>query len=201
MLEKHLYMVEPTGADSPSQNGGTEKWNDTLAVTTRALLYRAALQPKFWSATLTHAAYLHNHRVHRGTMCTPFESWYSRKPQLQNLRVFGSQVYVKQSDTRRAKLDKHDFTGIVLGFTAIDANIRYIDTGSGLIKTSHHAVFDECWFHQPTTRPPAAQLLYDLGIQLAGATPVPDQQLPLPPPPSSTPASVQDDITTHTSTH
>ena len=28
MLEKHLYTVEPMGADSPSQNGGAEKWND-----------------------------------------------------------------------------------------------------------------------------------------------------------------------------
>jgi len=33
MMEKHLYVVEPTGADSPSQNAGAEKWNDTLAVT------------------------------------------------------------------------------------------------------------------------------------------------------------------------
>ena len=50
MMEKHLYMVEPTGADSPSQNGGAEKWNDTLAVTTRALLYGASLPVKYWSA-------------------------------------------------------------------------------------------------------------------------------------------------------
>ena len=49
-MEKHLYMVEPTGADSPSQNGGAEKWNDTLAVTTRALLYGASLPVKYWSA-------------------------------------------------------------------------------------------------------------------------------------------------------
>ena len=32
MMEQHAYTVEPTGADSPSQNAGAEKWNDTLAV-------------------------------------------------------------------------------------------------------------------------------------------------------------------------
>ena len=48
LLEKHHYVVEPTGADSPSQNRGVEKWNDTLLVTVRALLYGAALQPKYW---------------------------------------------------------------------------------------------------------------------------------------------------------
>ena len=114
-------------------------------------------------------AYLHNRRVHCGTMCTPFESWYSRMPQLQNLRVFGSRVFVKQLGARRAKLGKHDFTGIFLGYTATDANIRYVDTSTSLVKTSHHA-----------TRPPVAQLLYDLGIQLASTTPDPDIQIPIP---------------------
>ena len=40
----------------------------------------------------------------------------------------------------------------------------YLDTTSGIVKTCHHAVFDEAWYLQPT-RPPAAQLLYDLGIE------------------------------------
>ena len=170
MMEKHLYVVEPTGADSPSQNGGAEKWNDTLAVTTRALLYGASLPAKYWSAALTHAAYLHNRRVHHGTFSTPFERWYGRKPNLRRLRVFGSRVCVKRTGYRRAKLDRHDFTGIFIGYTATDANIRYIDINSGIVKSCHHAVFDECWFHQPW-RPPAAQLLYDLGNAVVSTLP------------------------------
>ncbi len=163
-------MVEPTGADSPSQNGGAEKWNDTLAVTVRALLYGAALPAKYWSAALIHATYLHNRRVHRALKSTPFEQWYGRQPDLKKLRVFGSRVSVKRTGFRLAKLDRHDFTGIFIGYTATDANIRYIDTTTGLVKTSHHAVFDKCWFHQPW-RPPAAQLLYDLGTAVVDSTP------------------------------
>ena len=34
LLRKHKYVVEPTGADSPSQNGGAEIYNNTLAVKT-----------------------------------------------------------------------------------------------------------------------------------------------------------------------
>ena len=168
MMEKHAYVIEPTGADSPSQNIGAEKWNDTLAVTARALLYGSALPAKYWSAAITHAAYLHNRRVHHGLMCTPYERWYGRKPDLRNLRVFGSRVCVKKTGFRRAKLDRHPFTGIFIGYTATDANIRYIDDQSGVVKTCHHAVFDECWFHQPW-RPPAAQLLYDLGVAVSDA--------------------------------
>jgi hypothetical protein len=32
------------------------------------------------------------------------------------------------------------------------------------VKSSHHAVFDEAWYMQPH-RPPAAQLLYNLGLE------------------------------------
>jgi hypothetical protein len=35
---------------------------------------------------------------------------------------------------------------------------------SGIVKESHHAVFDEAWYMQPYW-PPAAQLLYDLGLE------------------------------------
>ena len=43
------FVVEPTGADSPSQNGGVERLNGTLAATVRALLYGACLPPQYWS--------------------------------------------------------------------------------------------------------------------------------------------------------
>ncbi len=50
---------------------------------------------------------------------------------------------------RLAKLDRHDFTGIFVVYTATDDNIRYINTMSGIVKASHHAVFDEAWYLQP----------------------------------------------------
>ena len=58
MMKRHSYAVEPTGADSPSQNGGAERMNGTLGVMVRSLLYGADLQAEFWSAALLHAVYL-----------------------------------------------------------------------------------------------------------------------------------------------
>jgi len=43
MLREFGYVVEPTGADSPSQNGGAEIYNNTLAVKVRTLLYGSSL--------------------------------------------------------------------------------------------------------------------------------------------------------------
>ena len=156
VLREHNYVFEPTGADSPSQNGGVETYNDKLAVRTRTLLYGANLPAKFWSAALLHVVYLNNRLVHTVTKKTPFEGFYGHKPDIEHLKMFGSRVCVKQSGDRRSKLDRHDFTGIFLGYTASDHNIHYLDMDSGLVKSSHHAVFDEAWYMHPH-RPPAAQ--------------------------------------------
>jgi hypothetical protein len=123
VFEASKYVVEPTGADSASQNGGAEKWNHTLGVTTRALLYGAGLPAHYWSAALLHSAYLLNRRVHTVTNITPFEGWFGTRPNLKRLRVFGSRVCVRQTGDRRAKLDYHHFDGIFIGYTATDHNI------------------------------------------------------------------------------
>ncbi len=47
MLDKFKYIVELMGADSPSQNGGTEIYNNTQAVKVQTLLYGSGLPAKF----------------------------------------------------------------------------------------------------------------------------------------------------------
>ena len=158
------YVLETTGADSPSQNGAVERWNKTLGNTTRVLLYGAGLEAKYWSAALLHAVYLHNRRVHKATNITPFEAYFGLKPNLRNLKLFGSKVCVRRTGTRQAKLDEHAFDGIFLGYAATEQNIRYLDLHSGVVKRSHHAIFDEAWYSS-SKRPPAARFLYELGLR------------------------------------
>ena len=181
MLKKDFqYTVEPTGADSPSQNGQVERYNETVGTIIQTLLYGSHLPAKYWSAAALHAVYLMNRRVHSTTGITPFEAWWDELPDLSKLRIFGSRVCVKVIGKRRAKLDRHDFTGIFVGYTATDDNIRYIDVKSGILKTSHHAVFDEAWYLQPQ-RPPMAQLLYDMGMEPEDDFVEPPPNKPIPP--------------------
>jgi hypothetical protein len=163
LLWKHKYEMEPTGADSPSQNDAVEIYNAKLAVHTRTLLFGSGLPAKYWSSALIHAVYLHNQLVHTVTRKTPFEVYFGAKPDLSSLKLFGSRVCVKRSGSRQSKLDHHDFKGIFLGYTATDQNIIYLDLDSGMVKSSHHAQFDEAWYLQ-SSRPPAAQLLYELVV-------------------------------------
>jgi hypothetical protein len=127
MIEEFQYKVEPTGVDSPSRNGQVERYNDTIATIIQTLLYGANLPAKYWSVAAVHAICLLNRRVH-----TPYEAWWGKQPDLSALKVFGSRVCVKVMGKRRSKLDRHDFTGIFVGYTASDDNIRYIDVDSGV---------------------------------------------------------------------
>ncbi len=147
----------------PIWNIMSEIYNAKLAVRTRTLLFGSGLPAKYWSSALVHAVYLHNRLVHTVSRVTPFESFFGAQPDISCLKVFGSRVCVKRTGSRRCKLDRHDFKGVFLGYTATDQNIIYLDLNSGVVKSSHHAEFDEAWYLQPT-RPPAAQLLYDLGV-------------------------------------
>jgi hypothetical protein len=55
LLRRHNYVIEPTGADSPSQNGAVEIYNGRLAVRTRSLLFGSGLPAKYWSSALLHS--------------------------------------------------------------------------------------------------------------------------------------------------
>jgi hypothetical protein len=115
---------------------------------------------------------------------TPFEAWNGFKPDLCTLRVFGSRVCVKPTGKRRSKLDRHNFTGIFVGYTATDENIHHIDVNTRIEKSSHHAIFDEAWYLQKR-RPPFAQMLYDAGlepdVELVIPTSAPPKLPPFPP--------------------
>jgi hypothetical protein len=74
VFKDFAYKVEPTGADSPEQNGQVERYNQTLATIVRTLLYGAHLPAKYWSAAAIHAIYLMNRRVHSAISMTPYEA-------------------------------------------------------------------------------------------------------------------------------
>ncbi len=100
VLPKYNYVIEPTGADSPLQNGAVEIYNDKLAICARTLLYGSGLPAEYWSAALLHLAYLVNRLVHTVTKKTPFEAFYGLKPDILHLKLFGSRVCVKRPGIR-----------------------------------------------------------------------------------------------------
>jgi hypothetical protein len=86
---------------------------------------------------------------------------------LSSLKLFGAHVCIYRTGKRHGKLDHHNFSGIFLGYLSTDQHICYLDLLSGVVKTSHHAQFNEAWYLQHE-QPPGPQLLYDLGLEADG---------------------------------
>jgi hypothetical protein len=90
LLKNFNYVIESMGPDSPSQNGGIKRFNQTLGTMARCLLYGASLPATYWSYALVHMVYLLNCLVHSRTKRTPNEVWWGTQLDLSHLRVFGS---------------------------------------------------------------------------------------------------------------
>jgi len=72
----------------------------------------------------------------------PFESLTASKPNITNLRIFGSRIFVKKLGKRPAKLDHHISNGTFISYTATTTNIYYIDDKTNNVKNGTHALFD-----------------------------------------------------------
>jgi hypothetical protein len=109
---------------------------------------------------------------------TPYEAWHGTQPRLSHLHAFGSLVTARRLGHRPAKLDRHMYHGIFIGYEGSNKNISYIDIHSGCVKNGNRFVIDEAHFTS-TSRPPGPQFLFDLG--LSSAIPSPDKVIdPLP---------------------
>jgi dUTPase len=87
------------------------------------------------------------------------------KPDLTNIRVFGSKVTVRIPGQRDGKLTDNTAEGRFLAYTGpTDKNIYFIDDETHKVKDGTHAIFDEAHMTVPYENAPiAAQALQRLG--------------------------------------
>ena len=84
-----------TTHDTPQLNGITECLNRTLLERIWAFAHESGLPQLLWGESLRHAAWLKNCTATRMLDSkTPFEALYGQPPDLQNLRIWGCQVWV-----------------------------------------------------------------------------------------------------------
>ena len=107
MVDKELFALELTGADASAQNGVAESPNKYLGNMMRCMLHSAGLGPEYWSYALIHAVYIKNRLPHTHIGKTPYEALTGTQPDLTNLRIFGSRLFIKKPGHRPAKLDHH----------------------------------------------------------------------------------------------
>ena len=101
-----VSQLTPLG--TPQCNGVSERRNRTLLDMVRSMMSLTDLRLSFWGYSLETAAFTLNRVPSKSVETTPYEVWFSKKPKLSFLKVWGCDAYVKkfQHDELKPKLEK-----------------------------------------------------------------------------------------------
>ena len=95
-----------SAAYTHEQNGLIERINRTILEKVRCLLFTAKLPKYLWGEAVSAAVYLYNRTPHSQIgFKTPYFALHNTKPDITNIKVFGSIAYYKDKATGLKKLD------------------------------------------------------------------------------------------------
>jgi hypothetical protein len=104
-----------SAAYTHEQNGLIERINRTILEKVRCLLFTAKLPKYLWGEAVSTAVYLYNRTPHSQLQFkTPYQALYDTKPDITNIKVFGSIAYYKNKATGLKKLDPRAKKAILL---------------------------------------------------------------------------------------
>lgn len=110
----------------------------------RCLIFDSELNKSFWGEAVRTAVFLTN-RTQTSALShdlTPAEVWYSEKPDLKKIKLFGSIAHnLIPKEDRSSKLDSHSKKLIMVGYT--DNGYRLWDDEHKKIVLGRNIVFDE----------------------------------------------------------
>ena len=116
LLESGIkHQLSPAYTHEP--NGLAERINRTIMDKVRSLIFNSNTIPSLWGEALLAAVYLYNRTPHSSlNYKTPYELIYKEKPNISNIRVWGSITYYKNKGNNIKKLEPKANKGILIGY-------------------------------------------------------------------------------------
>lgn len=138
--------IEFTIPYTPEQNGVAERMNRTLVEKARTMIHESGLEKHLWNEAVLCAAYTTNRSPTRALVGkrvnkTPAELWYDKKPNLSNLRVFGSAAYTHIPKIKRSKIDSKSIKNVMVGYSC--NGYRLYNFENGEVVTARDVIFHE----------------------------------------------------------
>jgi transposase InsO family protein len=143
-FEEKGVQYELTIPGTPENNGVAERMNRTILDKSRCMLLDSTLSKTFWIEAVMTAVYLINRSPTRSNKDdkVPAEKWFRRKPNLSNLRVFGSIAYLHvPKEQLHGKFESRSLKCIMLGYC--NNGYRLWLVGKGRVISGRNVIFDE----------------------------------------------------------
>ena len=112
-LKQCQIVSQLTPPGTPQRNGVSEHRNRTLLNMVRSMMSLTDLPLSFWGYGLEMATFTLHRAPSKSVEMTPYELWFSKKPKLSILKVWGCNADVKnlQPDKLEPKSEKCIFIG------------------------------------------------------------------------------------------
>ena len=163
-LDENGTIIDDIPPYSPECNGRAERCNRTILEKARTILAELNMMhtfdgyKKLWPEAVQCVAYVHNRTLtkssHKNVQhMTPYEIVLGKKPDLSNLRIFGTKVKVlKPKPYRKGKMDAKTWNGIHVGYAPGDVYRAYIPELKRVFVTTD-ITFVEKLYGNSTTSP------------------------------------------------
>ncbi|KAL1225767.1 Retrovirus-related Pol polyprotein from transposon TNT 1-94 [Cardamine amara subsp. amara] len=133
-----------TAPYTPQQNGVVERRNRTLMEMTRSMLKAMRIPNYLWGEAVRHSTYLINRVPTKALKSqTPYESFTSKKPNIEHLRIFGCVAYAKINGPHLKKLDERSKSVVNLGTEPGSKAYKLYDPTTRKVIVSRDVIFDE----------------------------------------------------------
>jgi hypothetical protein len=123
----------------------------------RSILHSSNAPLWLWSEAVRYASYILNRVPSSEKLKTPFEIFYRIKPDVSNIRVFGSLTFILCPDQDRKKVDDKSLIGIMVGFDEEQKGYRiYVPSKRKVIVTAQPPKDENTMFNYKIENPVAS---------------------------------------------
>ena len=142
-LNKAGIILELSSPYCPQQISSVEREHRTLIEDARALLQSSSLYDTLWAEAVNTCCFTRNLIVPSGHDVTPFEARHKRKPDVSNIRIFGSECYCVLPNRKRIKIGPKSQKGILVGYEWRTKAFRVYYPERKIVAIEKHVVINE----------------------------------------------------------
>lgn len=141
-MEQNGIQHQRTVPYTPEQNGCAEREMWTIMEAARSMIHAKGLDSCLWGEAVNSAVFILN-RTGTSTIKhkTPYELWNGKSIEIDDFRIFGSEVFVHLPKQGRRKLDAKAKKCIFVGYDEDVKGFRVLDTAKNQVEVVRDVKF------------------------------------------------------------